>query len=201
MIDYVLSNSKKLELYNILNGIRSSKYVMNVPYSFINPSIKLTYKEIKLKYITNKNYFVKVTKSNNQHSPNNQNYNNQHSPNNQNYNNQNKPNNQNYNNQHSPNNQNKPNNQHYNNQHSPKHQNYNNQHYNNQHKPNNQNYNNQHYNNQHYNNQHYNNQHKPNNQKTNHDIVHDNVKKLDILDKKKYNTLGGFIKTPIYVYC
>ena len=168
MIDYVLSNSKKLELYNILNGIRSSKYVMNVPYSFINPSIKLTYKEIKLKYITNKNYFVKVTKSNNQHSPNNQN---------------------------------KPNNQHYNNQHSPKHQNYNNQHYNNQHKPNNQNYNNQHYNNQHYNNQHYNNQHKPNNQKTNHDIVHDNVKKLDILDKKKYNTLGGFIKTPIYVYC
>lgn len=54
----------KLEYYNILNSINMEYLNTKYPFNIIDQcDIKLTYKEIKLKYITGKNYFVKIDKS------------------------------------------------------------------------------------------------------------------------------------------
>ena len=54
----------KLEYYNILNSVRMVYLQTNIPFSIVNKhDIKLTYKDIKLKYIKDKNYFVKLDKS------------------------------------------------------------------------------------------------------------------------------------------
>ena len=54
----------KLEYYDILNSVRMEYLKSNIPFSIVNRSdIKLTYNDIKLKYINDKNYFVKVDKS------------------------------------------------------------------------------------------------------------------------------------------
>jgi hypothetical protein len=54
----------KLEYYDILNSIRMIYLQSDIPFAIINKhDIKLTYKDIKLDYIDNKNYFVKVNKS------------------------------------------------------------------------------------------------------------------------------------------
>jgi hypothetical protein len=61
-----MNSQTKLEYYNILNSVRMVYLKSKVPFSIVNSSdIKLTYKNIKLKYINDKNYFVKVDKSKN----------------------------------------------------------------------------------------------------------------------------------------
>jgi hypothetical protein len=58
-----MNDQTKIEYYDILNGIRMVYLKSHVPFNIINDSkIKLTYNEIKLKYIDNKNYFVTVNK-------------------------------------------------------------------------------------------------------------------------------------------
>ena len=61
-----MDDRTKLEYYNILNSIRMMYLKSNIPFNIVNSDqIKLTYKDIKLKYIDNKNYFIKVDKSKN----------------------------------------------------------------------------------------------------------------------------------------
>jgi hypothetical protein len=56
-----MNNQIKLNYYDILNSIRMQYLKSKIPFNIINDnSIKLTYNEIKLKYIDNKNYFIKI---------------------------------------------------------------------------------------------------------------------------------------------
>jgi hypothetical protein len=56
-----MNNKIKLNYYDILNSIRMQYLKSKIPFNIINDnSIKLTYNEIKLKYINNKNYFIKI---------------------------------------------------------------------------------------------------------------------------------------------
>ena len=59
----MINNIKKLELYNILNSIKMAYLKSKEPFNIIPSDIKLTYKIIELKYLKDKNYFVKVKKS------------------------------------------------------------------------------------------------------------------------------------------
>ena len=59
----MLSVDKKIEFYNILNGIKKPYLKSDKPFDVINSDIKLTYNKIDLCYIKGKNYFVKVKKS------------------------------------------------------------------------------------------------------------------------------------------
>ena len=54
----------KLKYYDKMNSIKLPKYKIDIPFNIINDdNIKLTYKNIKLKYIDGKNYFIKIKKS------------------------------------------------------------------------------------------------------------------------------------------
>ena len=54
----------KLHYYDILNSIKMDYMKIKEPFDFGNNNIILTHKIIKLKYLTDKNYFVKVDKKN-----------------------------------------------------------------------------------------------------------------------------------------
>ena len=59
-----MNSQTKLEYYDILNSVRMMYLKSKIPFSIVNSyDIKLTYKDIKLKYINDKNYFIKVDKS------------------------------------------------------------------------------------------------------------------------------------------
>ena len=58
----MINNIKKLELYNILNSIKMAYLKSREPFNILPSDIKLTYKIIELKYLKDKNYFVKVKK-------------------------------------------------------------------------------------------------------------------------------------------
>ena len=58
-----MNNQLKIIYYDILNGIRMQYLKSNIPFNIVNDNeIKLTYGEIKLKYLDDKNYFIKVDK-------------------------------------------------------------------------------------------------------------------------------------------
>jgi hypothetical protein len=59
----MINNIKKLELYNILNSIKMAYLKSKEPFNILQSDIKLTYKIVELKYLKDKNYFVKVKKS------------------------------------------------------------------------------------------------------------------------------------------
>ena len=59
----MINNIKKLELYNILNSIKMAYLKSKEPFNILTSDIKLTYKIVELKYLKDKNYFVKVKKS------------------------------------------------------------------------------------------------------------------------------------------
>ena len=56
----MINNKTKLNHYNILNSIRTEYLKIKEPFS-IPSNINITYKEIKLKYLTGKNYFVEFS--------------------------------------------------------------------------------------------------------------------------------------------
>ena len=58
----MINNTKKLILYNILNGIKMEYLKTKEPFSIMESNIKITHKTIELKYLKDKNYFVKVPK-------------------------------------------------------------------------------------------------------------------------------------------
>ena len=54
-----MNNKIKLEYYNILNSIHTEYLINNIPFNILNHNdIKLTYNNINIKYIKDKNYFV-----------------------------------------------------------------------------------------------------------------------------------------------
>jgi hypothetical protein len=54
-----MNDQTKMEYYDILNSIRMTYLKNKTPFNIISQDdIKLTYKEIQLKYIKGKNYFV-----------------------------------------------------------------------------------------------------------------------------------------------
>jgi hypothetical protein len=54
-----MNDQAKMEYYDILNSIRMTYLKNKTPFNIIGQDeIKLTYKEIHLKYIKGKNYFV-----------------------------------------------------------------------------------------------------------------------------------------------
>ncbi len=53
-------NDKKLEFYNLLNGIKLEYLKIKDPFNILDSDIKITYKDIKLHYLKDKNYFVVV---------------------------------------------------------------------------------------------------------------------------------------------
>lgn len=58
-----IDNQTKLEYYDIMNSIKMEYLKSNIPFNIVNnKDIKLSYKEIQLKYVDDKNYFVKVSK-------------------------------------------------------------------------------------------------------------------------------------------
>ena len=58
-----IDNQTKLEYYNIMNSIKMEYLKSNIPFNIVNSKdVKLSYKEIQLKYVDDKNYFVKVSK-------------------------------------------------------------------------------------------------------------------------------------------
>ena len=54
--------NKILELYDALNAIHQKHLMSDVPFNILQSDVKFTYKEIDLRYIKNKNYFVRVKK-------------------------------------------------------------------------------------------------------------------------------------------
>ena len=56
----MINNKTKLNHYNILNSIRTEYLKIKEPFS-IPSNINITYREIKLKYLTGKNYFVEFS--------------------------------------------------------------------------------------------------------------------------------------------
>jgi hypothetical protein len=57
----MFTNNKKIEIYDILNGIKMNYLKAKDPFTALS-DVKLTYKTIELKYIKDKNYFIKVVK-------------------------------------------------------------------------------------------------------------------------------------------
>jgi len=57
----MFTNNKKIEIYDILNGIKMNYLKAKDPFTSLS-DVKLTYKTIELKYIKDKNYFIKVVK-------------------------------------------------------------------------------------------------------------------------------------------
>ena len=55
-------NNNKLDIYNSLNRINYSVYKKNTPFDLYN-TINLTYNNIELQYIKDKNYFVTIDKN------------------------------------------------------------------------------------------------------------------------------------------
>jgi hypothetical protein len=58
----MINNNKKLEFYDILNSIKMEYLKTKEPFDIIQQNIKLTHKTISLKYINDKNYFIKIKK-------------------------------------------------------------------------------------------------------------------------------------------
>ena len=59
-----MNNETKIKYYDILNSIKMEYLKSDMPYNIINDrNIILTYDEINLKYIANKNYFVTINKT------------------------------------------------------------------------------------------------------------------------------------------
>jgi hypothetical protein len=57
-----MNNKYKIEYYNILNSIRIDYLKSKMPFNILNQNdIKLTYKDIYLKYIKDKQYFIKAS--------------------------------------------------------------------------------------------------------------------------------------------
>ena len=59
----MFNNKQKLEYYYLLNGIRLKYLKYDEPFNILSTPVKLTYNDIKLKYLTNKKYFIIVDKS------------------------------------------------------------------------------------------------------------------------------------------
>ena len=60
-----IDNQTKLQYYDILNSVKMEHLKSNIPFNIVNSNdIKLTYKEVQLKYINGKNYFITVPKLN-----------------------------------------------------------------------------------------------------------------------------------------
>jgi hypothetical protein len=56
----MLSDQTKLKYYNILNGVKLQHRQPNTPFDVTISDVKLTYKDINLHYIKDKNYFVEA---------------------------------------------------------------------------------------------------------------------------------------------
>lgn len=55
----------KIKYYDILNSVKMEYLKADIPYNIVNDrNIILTYNEINLKYIANKNYFAIINKTN-----------------------------------------------------------------------------------------------------------------------------------------
>ena len=54
-------NNNKINIYNSLNQINYSIYKKSIPFDLHN-IINLTYNDIELRYIKDKNYFIKIDK-------------------------------------------------------------------------------------------------------------------------------------------
>jgi|SaaInlV_165m_DNA_1040744.scaffolds.fasta_scaffold86002_1 hypothetical protein len=59
----MFSNHKKIEYYDFLNRIKRNYLKIENPFNIIESDVKLTYKDIDLQYIKNKNYFVTKRKT------------------------------------------------------------------------------------------------------------------------------------------
>ena len=67
-----MNNETKIKYYDILNSIKMEYLKSDMPYNIINDrNIILTYDEINLKYISDKNYFAPIDKNpnNKPHNP------------------------------------------------------------------------------------------------------------------------------------
>ena len=59
----MFSTHKKIEYYDFLNRIKRDYLKIENPFNIIESDVKLTYKDIELQYIKNKNYFVTKKKT------------------------------------------------------------------------------------------------------------------------------------------
>ena len=59
----MFNTNKKLESYYLLSGIRMKYLKYAEPFNILSTDIKLTYNDIKLKYLTDKKYFIIIDKS------------------------------------------------------------------------------------------------------------------------------------------
>ena len=64
----LFNQHKKLQLYNILNGVKLEYLKNKEPFNIMDADIKLTYNVINMKFIKGKNYFVIVPKKTNNKS-------------------------------------------------------------------------------------------------------------------------------------
>ena len=59
----MFNNNKKIEYYDVLNSIRMEYLKSKEPFNIIESNVKLTYNDIQLRYLNDKNYFIVVKKS------------------------------------------------------------------------------------------------------------------------------------------